>query len=115
MSYDRKNGEYKQKLCELYNSGKYTCTELADIFDKSISAICFMLHRLGIKVNKCPKKNALKYSLNENYFNTVDTEDKAYFLGLFYADGYNRRKDGYCGIQLQSDDSYILEKFRDVT
>ena len=29
-----------------------------------------------------------KYSFNENYFEVVDTEEKAYWLGFLYADGY---------------------------
>ena len=27
------------------------------------------------------------YQLNENYFETIDTREKAYFLGLLAADG----------------------------
>ena len=28
-----------------------------------------------------------KYKFNENFFESIDTEAKAYFLGLLYADG----------------------------
>lgn len=28
-----------------------------------------------------------KYPVDENYFNKIDNNDKAYWLGLFYADG----------------------------
>jgi hypothetical protein len=31
--------------------------------------------------------NKRKYKINENYFETIDNEEKAYFLGLLYADG----------------------------
>ena len=31
-----------------------------------------------------------KYEVNENYFNVIDTHEKAYILGFIYADGYNR-------------------------
>lgn len=31
-----------------------------------------------------------KYELNENYFNVIDSHEKAYILGFIYADGYNR-------------------------
>lgn len=30
------------------------------------------------------------YNLNENYFEVLDTPEKAYILGFIYADGYNR-------------------------
>ena len=31
-----------------------------------------------------------KYKLNVNYFNKIDTHEKAYVLGFLYADGSNR-------------------------
>ena len=31
-----------------------------------------------------------RYKLNENYFNKIDTHEKAYVLGFLYADGSNR-------------------------
>lgn len=30
----------------------------------------------------------MSYSLNESFFETIDTEEKAYWLGFLYADGY---------------------------
>ena len=29
----------------------------------------------------------MKYSVNDNYFENIDSEDKAYFLGFMMADG----------------------------
>ena len=31
-----------------------------------------------------------KYYFNENYFESINTYEKAYVLGFIYADGYNR-------------------------
>lgn len=55
-----------------------------------------------------------KYTLNENYFETIDSEDKAYWLGFIYADGFiTKRKPGHgqnvLGITLAEKDH--LEKF----
>lgn len=33
-----------------------------------------------------------KYNVNENFFENIDTEEKAYWLGFLYADGYVRMK-----------------------
>ena len=33
------------------------------------------------------KSKVQKYNFNENYFENIDTEDKAYFLGFITADG----------------------------
>lgn len=56
---------------------------------------------------------------NENYFDIIDTPQKAYFLGLLYADGCishtTRTSGSICyimAIALQEDDKYVLEKFR---
>lgn len=55
-----------------------------------------------------------KYTLNENYFSNIDTEDKAYFLGLLYADGcVSRTYNNNIQIALQAKDGYILEKFKE--
>lgn len=57
-----------------------------------------------------------KYTLNEDYFETIDSEDKAYWLGFIYADGFiTKRKPGFgqniLGITLAEKDH--LEKFAD--
>ena len=50
-----------------------------------------------------------KYTINDSYFDQIDTEDKAYFLGLLYADGCNY-ENGTIKIDLVEEDAYILEK-----
>lgn len=51
-----------------------------------------------------------KYKFNEDYLNTIDSERKAYFLGLFYADGCLSKYEA--NIILTEKDSYLLEEFR---
>ena len=51
-----------------------------------------------------------KYPLNELYFDNIDTEEKAYFLGFLYADGYNFTKRTRVLLGLQARDKEILEK-----
>lgn len=54
-----------------------------------------------------------KYSLNENYFDEIDNEEKAYILGLYFADGYNNRKRNNIVLNLQERDKDILDKIKD--
>lgn len=58
---------------------------------------------------------AKKYYCNENFFETIDTEEKAYWLGFLYADGYVTKSGPYncgtVGIALKNDDKKHLEKF----
>ena len=67
-----------------------------------------------LRKHKIPRKTqsecARKYTLNHNYFNKINTEDKAYFLGLICSDGYIYTKWNVLEIQLQERDNYILKK-----
>lgn len=62
------------------------------------------------------KQNSRKYTLNENFFETIDTEAKAYWLGFMYADGYvthSKRGQKAVGIALGRKDKEHLERFRE--
>lgn len=50
-------------------------------------------------------------NFNDNYFETIDTEDKAYFLGLLFADGNIYVKRNRVQITLANEDAYILQTF----
>lgn len=69
-----------------------------------------------LKINNIftPKRSGKKrfYQLDDNYFNIIDTEDKAYFLGLLFADGCNLQEENTVILQLSDEDKNILEKFR---
>lgn len=54
-----------------------------------------------------------KYSLNENFFQKIDSEEKAYWLGFLYADGCIGNKHGYTiQLNLSTIDNNHIEKFR---
>lgn len=52
----------------------------------------------------------MKYSINKNLMDNIDTEEKAYWLGFFYADAYNNEKLGRMVIELQERDKEHLYK-----
>ena len=58
-----------------------------------------------------------KYCLNENYFSSIDSEDKAYWLGFISADGnvYKRGENGtiIISFNLNIKDKNHLQKFLD--
>lgn len=57
-------------------------------------------------------KTKNRYTLNENYFEKIDTERKAYWLGLLHADGhYGNDKFNNISISLMEEDKYILLDF----
>lgn len=75
---------------------------------------CTLQKQLKIKnLTRSNKINSRRFIINENYFEKIDTEEKAYWLGFIYADGYlsfskNRK---YIGIALSTIDELHLNKF----
>ena len=64
-------------------------------------------------------KNSRKYNVNEKYFENIDTQEKAYWLGFLYADGcvserYDKkgnRKGAFMELSLKKDDEEHLRSF----
>ena len=53
-----------------------------------------------------------KYSVNDNYFETIDTENKAYWLGFLYADGCVQNQKNTVSLVLAKKDYNHLVKFK---
>lgn len=104
---------YSEEIIGNYSSGKLSSVELADKFNCCPNRVRNFLREK--EVIRKPGVFNRKYSLNENYFEKIDTPNKAYFLGLVCADGYiNRDGDGRykLDIALQERDGYLLDEFR---
>ena len=71
--------------------------------------------KLGLEIRNNHEKG-LTYTCDIDYFKVIDTEQKAYWLGFCYADGYilNTNMPGYYkfGISIGSVDYNHLEKFK---
>jgi hypothetical protein len=96
---------------EMYLNGDSSIV-LSDKFNVDFKTILKSFKRLGLKV-RSNKENSRKYFVNDNYFETIDTEEKAYWLGFIYADGYvSVRKCGQktFGVALSSIDEELLIK-----
>ncbi len=108
MQY-RLNNSDKEKVVAMYKTDNYTCKQLGEIFNISGVAIGGLLKRRCVKL-KPQTELQRKYSLNEDYFDNIDSEDKAYFLGILYADGYNNTDRFSVNLSLQARDVDILNK-----
>lgn len=55
-----------------------------------------------------------KYQINNKYFDKIDSEEKAYWLGFIWADGcvYTRRNGRESGLKITIKDKEHLEKFK---
>lgn len=87
-----------------YQSGM-TMTEIAEKYHTSHETTSLILKENNINIRPAYKTI---YTLNEHYFDIIDTPEKAYILGMLAADGcvckYN------ITISLQENDKDILEK-----
>ena len=53
------------------------------------------------------------YTFDEHYFDTIDADNKAYILGLLFADGYNHEGRGVVSLSLSQTDKEILDKINE--
>lgn len=102
----------KLEIVEKYNTGLYTCAALGKLYNKSGEAISHMLKSVGVQVINDPANLQRKYTLNQYYFNQIDTEEKAYFLGFLLGDGYHNEKAFSTVIEVHNKDIDILLKFK---
>lgn len=99
------------RIVELYNSG-LSQAELETLYNVSHGVIKRILVKNHVELRDNSHKKR-SYSIDENYFDTIDTPNKAYILGLLYADGCNATKNRMVKLCLQARDAYILERIRD--
>jgi len=97
------------EIIELYKNGT-KCVLIAEKSGIPIRRVRSILHKGGIVV-KAGWEYLKINNQNDDYFEKIDSEDKAYFLGLLYADGNVYLKRNRVQITLQNEDKYILELF----
>jgi len=105
------NKNRKEQVLELWNTG-LSSNQIAEKLGISASNISVYLTKsLGKGYKRRFVRIKRKYTFNEHFFDTIDMESKAYFLGLICADGYLSKKDNIVSLGLQERDKYILEIF----
>lgn len=102
----------KREILNFYKSKPMTLKELALNFNYSIPTVSHILNEFRFK--RYSKVELFSPELNQNYFDNIDTEEKAYFLGLIITDGciYKKNsKQNLVNITLKKQDKYLLYKF----
>lgn len=110
VSAKDKSGQYdgcKDDIINLYISGLSSC-QIAEKYNTTSTTILSWLDKWGIS------RRSSKYHVNEYYFDMIDDQNKAYLIGLLYADGYNNVKNNSVSITLQERDRHILESFNEL-
>jgi hypothetical protein len=98
-------------IVELYKAGK-SSQDLADVYKVSNTIILRILEKAG-----CERRDAddthRKYAIREDYFDSIDTPEKAYILGFIYADGSNGQDYNTIAFDLSTKDADLLYKISD--
>lgn len=109
MKQRRLTKEEKVGLFAKYETGNYTAADLSKEYPISNNAINALLRRHGYEA-KSQSELQRKYDIDETFFDVIDTEEKAYFLGILYADGYNNTDRNSVALSLKEGDKSILIK-----
>ena len=99
---------------EYYVKQYLSAIKIADLFGAHSSGIYKLFDKYNLPRRDDTEKGKL-YSCNKDYFEIIDTEDKAYWLGFMYADGFIQSNGGgsrKIGLGLSVADIEHLEKFK---
>ena len=107
----KKNGkwnfteEQKELICNLYVNEDKSSSVIAKQFGiKTPDVILKILKSKNIEITH------KTYKFNEHYFDVIDDENKAYIMGLLYADGCNHYDKGVLSLSVQEEDKHILDE-----
>ena len=100
----------KDNIRELYLEKGLSPEEIGKIYNKKKYQINYILDKMGI--TKTISEAKRKYTLDEHFFDKIDTPNKAYILGFLYADGCNNKVINTITLGLDVKDKDILEKIQ---
>lgn len=98
-----------QDICNIYQTSNLTEKEIAKKFNTNCQAI-----RKICKENNILDKNRIKIKCNDNFFENIDSIEKAWVLGFITSDSYidNTNRRHRLIIDLSAKDSEVLEKIK---
>jgi hypothetical protein len=98
----------EHEVIQRYVNGE-SAYRISQDFDISTTGIYGLLERTGVK-RRTRSEASRKYTLNEYYFEEIDSPNKAYFLGFLFADGYNNEARGVVELSSSHKDYGMLYK-----
>ena len=98
----------KQFIREKYVEAKWTAAKIGKELKAGVATVRKFLHEE--KLIRPVGSSSRKYSSNFNYFKFIDTEQKAYWLGVLYADGCVSKKNN--SLRFSSIDKEWIEAYK---
>ena len=105
---------YKDKewLTQKHYIERKNTVEMAEEANCSVDSIRGWMKKHDLKVSmEVANDGKRKYNFNHDFFNHIDTEKKAYWLGFIMADAYISSKDSQFKLSLARRDKGHLQKF----
>ena len=114
MRIFNKNDE--KNICKMYSEEGKTLEFIRCFYHCRNEAIKTVLTKYNIPIKK--RGLSKNRQIKENFFENIDTEEKAYILGLFFTDGYvvlgKNGRSPNIGISLKITDIEILNQIRNI-
>lgn len=114
-----KNKSWINHAIDLYVNHKYTYKKIAEIYGLNRKTVSNILRKNGVTSNpkytreiNCEKLRKYNYKVADNIFRKINTEEKAYWLGFLYADGYISEHSNTISLSLKEEDIEHIYKFR---
>lgn len=104
MKYEQTLNQY----IELCNQGKNR-KEITEILHVSLRSVTNYQKATGV----FPASNKRKARLDEEFFSTIDSEEKAYILGFLFADGYLESNERVVTLNVSKKDIDVIYKIKD--
>lgn len=118
MSYKKKGyrdidrlDQNKEEIIKSYTKDLLSLEKIQSIFNVDRKIVSKFLKSEGIEVSHV---TGSKHKLDENFFETINTQEKAYILGLLYADGCVSTKINHVILCFSEIDIELLEDVRDI-
>lgn len=102
--------EIEDQIITDYNNN-ISSEKLAVKYKMNATTICRIVKRNDGEIKGAGFFNR-EYDINNNFLNEVDTQEKAYFLGFMFADGYVHKDAPEIKIELHEQDIDILKKIQ---
>lgn len=99
----------QNQIIDMYTNQNMSTVKIGKVFDCGNKIIAKVLESHNIPRTGNSRR---KYSLNEFYFDDINTPIKAYIMGFLYADGSNHMPKSTISMSLQEEDKDILERIR---
>lgn len=103
-----KSSRPNKEIVSLYSDG-LSGLEISNKFGLDKGYVYSIISNAGITRNSSDARR--KFKIDDSIFENIDTQEKAYWLGFLYADGYNNTDSRSVTLCLNIKDIDILEKF----